>query len=137
MTVRCPKCRGTAREAIPLPDQAGVLLTSCRACFGQGLVSCQDPGPTAGLRGPAITLAVGLALTGLGIALAPAWRDRPGFQWLGIPLVLGLVLAIVGFRLTLPVVLLRYGQVKVPTWVGVLVLLAPLGVLALVVLLNR
>jgi hypothetical protein len=81
-------------------------------------------------------LAAGVAVVVV-VALFSARLRAPGsLGWLGGLLVVGSVLALVGFRLTLRAVIVRYGSLRVPTWVGLVVVLALVAIPFLVVLLR-
>jgi hypothetical protein len=136
MNQKCLVCNGSGREPIPLADGGGVLFAPCRNCHGSGIAPGLDPvvPPTIplapalpGLLWPSTVFVVGIGLLCSSlVAAAPALRNRSDIGLLTVPFFGGLVLTLLGFRITLQRFLLRYGHVHISTWVGVLILLAML-----------
>jgi hypothetical protein len=78
-------------------------------------------------------VAWGLVLAGVGITVASALfiRGAPSPS-AGVVMVCGLVLIMIGARLLFRHLVVRHGQTHVPTWLGLLILLALLAILPLV-----
>jgi predicted tellurium resistance membrane protein TerC len=83
-------------------------------------------------------VAWGLVLAGLVISVASALfvRGVPSNS-AGVVMVCGLVLIMVGARLFFRHLVVRHGQTHVPTWLGLLILLALLTILPLMAYFNE